>query len=147
MGLSIQQQLLINRSIRNGEGGIDQMKRANSLISEMKTTIPDFSEHSAVYTQLARYLAKDEDCSTEDIINAYNSIKDSLKSNGRESNDKDVLTVFNLFKIMVNDVQIHPLYNNADLEAGDIIRIRPHSIHSMIGTAEEGISNLLLIFI
>ncbi len=34
-----------------------------------------------------------------------------------------------------------------DLEAGDIIRIRPHSIHSMIGTAEEGISNLLLIFI
>ena len=34
-----------------------------------------------------------------------------------------------------------------DLEEGDIIRVKPHSIHSMIGIANEGISNLLLVFI
>ena len=34
-----------------------------------------------------------------------------------------------------------------DLEEGDIIRVRPHSVHSMIGIYESGVSNLLLVFI
>lgn len=34
-----------------------------------------------------------------------------------------------------------------DIEEGDIIRIRPHSVHSMVGLSEDGVSNLLLIFI
>ena len=34
-----------------------------------------------------------------------------------------------------------------DLEEGDIIRVRPHSVHSMIGRTEEENSNLLLVFI
>lgn len=34
-----------------------------------------------------------------------------------------------------------------ELNDGDIIKIKPHSVHSMISIAEEGFSNLLLIFI
>lgn len=34
-----------------------------------------------------------------------------------------------------------------DLDEGDIIRVRANSVHSMIGIAEEGESNLLLVFI
>ena len=34
-----------------------------------------------------------------------------------------------------------------DVEEGDIIRVKPHSVHSMVGMAKEGISNLLLVFI
>lgn len=34
-----------------------------------------------------------------------------------------------------------------DIEEGDIIRIAPHSVHAMVGIAEEGISNMFLVFI
>ena len=34
-----------------------------------------------------------------------------------------------------------------DVDEGEIIRVKPHSVHSMVGMAEEGISNLLLVFI
>ena len=34
-----------------------------------------------------------------------------------------------------------------DLEEGDVIKVKPHSIHSMISIAEETYSNLLLIFL
>ncbi len=34
-----------------------------------------------------------------------------------------------------------------DIEEGEIIRVKPHSVHSMVGMAEEGVSNLLLVFI
>ncbi|MEI0580879.1 cupin domain-containing protein [Brachyspira pilosicoli] len=34
-----------------------------------------------------------------------------------------------------------------DLEEGDVIKVKPHSIHSMISIAEEAYSNLLLIFL
>ena len=33
------------------------------------------------------------------------------------------------------------------MDEGEIIRVKPHSVHSMVGMAEEGISNLLLVFI
>ncbi|TXJ39830.1 cupin domain-containing protein [Brachyspira pilosicoli] len=34
-----------------------------------------------------------------------------------------------------------------DLEEGDVIKVKPHSIHSMISVAEEAYSNLLLVFL
>lgn len=34
-----------------------------------------------------------------------------------------------------------------DIEEGDVIRVSPNSVHAMVGIAEEGISNLLLVFI
>lgn len=51
---------LFTKSVTSAEGGIDQMKRATALINEMRTFIPDFNKHSAVYTQLAKYLTRDD---------------------------------------------------------------------------------------
>ena len=34
-----------------------------------------------------------------------------------------------------------------DLEEGDVIKVKSHSIHSMISVAEEAYSNLLLVFL
>ena len=34
-----------------------------------------------------------------------------------------------------------------DLEEGDVIKVKPYSIHSMISVAEEAYSNLLLVFL
>lgn len=34
-----------------------------------------------------------------------------------------------------------------DLEAGDVIKIAPHSVHAMVGTSDNGYSNIILVFI
>lgn len=113
----------ITESIRNGEGGIDQMKRASKLIEDIRTSVPDFKEHSAVYTQLAKYLAKDENCTSQDVQNAYSAIKDALKENGKNANDTDVISTFNKFKNLVRDNDVNQLFQKANLNVSDITEL------------------------
>lgn len=123
MGLAATHYRVTTESIRNGEGGIDQMKRAAKLIEDMKTSVPDFREHSAVYTQLAKYLAKDENCTPQDVQNAYSSIKDALKENGKNANDTDVISTFNKFKSLVRNNDVNQLFQKSNLKASDITEL------------------------
>lgn len=123
MGLAATHYRVTTESIRNGEGGIDQMKRAAKLIEDMKTSVPDFREHSAVYTQLAKYLAKDENCTSQDVQNAYSSIKDALKENGKNANDTDVISTFNKFKSLVRNNDVNQLFQKANLKTSDITEL------------------------
>lgn len=113
MGLSASIQRLIFKSTVNGEGGTDQMKRAQKLIYEMRTSVPDFNQHVNTYSQLAKYLATDETCTPEDILNAYNTIKQALENRGKQAKDNDVMQVLNQFKSMMGDSDISFLYQTA----------------------------------
>lgn len=123
MGLTATHYRVTTESIRNGEGGPDQMKRAAKLIEDMKTSVPDFKEHSAVYTQLAKYLAKDENCTPQDVQNAYSAIKDALKANGKNANDTDVIATFNKFKTLVRNSEVNLLFQKANLKTSDITEL------------------------
>ena len=87
----------------------------------MRTSIPDFSQQAGVYTQLAKYLAQDKNCTVQDVINAYNSIKDTLKSVGKPAKDEDIMQVLNQFRSMVRDSDINFLYQKANLNKDQII--------------------------
>lgn len=123
MGMSVSHQRILFESIRNGEGSVDQQNRASKLIEEMRTSVPDFKEHSAVYTQLAKYLAKDENCTIQDVMDAYAAIKNSLKENGKNAEDSSVIATFNKFKTLVRDSDVNSFYQKADLKASDITEI------------------------
>lgn len=124
MVMSATQTHFIMSSATSAEGGVDQIKRSSKLISDMRSTVPDFKDHAAAYTQLAKYLTKDENCTTDDVVKALNAIKDALKANGKDDSDANVMLLFNKFKTMYqSDVAIQFLFQKADLSADDITEL------------------------